>query len=1110
MDELERERMALDVFGQVCVLPPAERSARVEALCGGDGVLRQRVESLLSADDEPISPLLDDRGVAAFLTAEVGRISSHAAADKPPNPSLPAARVPSHYRILRVLGEGGMATVYEAEQTHPRRLVAIKVIRGGLFSAELRRRFEYEAQVLAGLQHPGIAQLYEAETRHEHLLGGPGVQCYLAMELIRGLPLDEYVTAHALSVPERLKLILRVCGAIEYAHRQGILHRDLKPANILVDATGQPKVLDFGVARALDRDQQWAQTLTGAGQLVGTLPYMSPEQVDPRLGAADTRCDVYALGVLLHKLLTGVLPIDVGSDGIAAAVGRICSQQPAKLGAHDRRLRGDLEAIVARALEKDPDRRYRGVEALADDIQRFLDGRAVEARGDSAIYVLRKAAWRFRRTVTLAVGILILIVWVAVNSEIQGAHNRQLATEATLARDASEAAKQLADANAKELRRLLYLNNIGFAHAAITHNDIARARGLLDACPPDLRGWEWQYLHRLRDLSRETTDLHLKRPRYASFSRDRSRVALATLDREVALIDTAQRRETFRVSLASGSARAALSPDGRWLAYGGVADALVLLEIATGERHELSVQQEPESSSVGKDLRVLRFTQDSRSLVAGGLDQRLRVWDVSTRTVNRVIPLGDPVPVSMILSHDDTWAAVGDSKGGLRLFDLRNGELLHTLSGHDAAVWSFALSTDGKRLASGDNDAGVIIWNLESRQPVLRVDTNDGWITALCFSPDGSQLAAGRADSTIRLLDLSGTAASGVLRGHRDAVIHVDWHEPDTLNTVSIDGTSKRWNADLALQSPTITTGQPESIGLAFDPSGRTVLVGGSDGTVRSWGVLAEHNAPVEGRRFGEHEGEVLEIVVDASGGRVCTAGRDGVLRISRLDRDEPPLIIDPGSGAISGVDFTRDGSRLIVGAQRALAMWDANTGRKLRDYSPPGVIANELTFDQSGSFFYAACADGYIRRWHVDSPRPVAEAMIDARGIYDARLSPNGETVAVAGDTQTVTLVDAKTLQRIRRYVAHQGAVFGVAFHPSGERLASAGTDGSIRIWDVSTATELISLRGHRRRIQHVAFSPDGGILASSSDDGTVRLWRALPQHAAPESGPESLPQRR
>jgi WD40 repeat protein len=1102
MDELERERLALDVFGQVCVLPPAERSARVDALCGGDGALRDRVESLLSADDEPIAPLHDDRGVAAFLTAEVGRISSHVAADKPPNLPLPAARVPSHYRILRVLGEGGMATVYEAEQIHPRRLVAIKVIRGGLFSAELRRRFEYEAQVLAGLQHPGIAQLYEAETRQEHLLGGPGVQCYLAMELIRGLPLDEYVTAHALGVPERLKLILHVCGAIEYAHRKGILHRDLKPANILVDATGQPKVLDFGVARALDRDQQWAQTLTGAGQLVGTLPYMSPEQVDPRLGAADTRCDVYALGVLLYKVLTGVLPIDVGSDGIAAAVGRICSQQPAKLGAHDRRLRGDLEAIVARALEKDPDRRYRGVEALADDLQRFLDGRAVEARGDSAMYVLRKAAWRFRRIVTLAVGILILIIWVAVNSEIQGAHNRQLATEATQARDASEAAKQLANANAKELRRLLYLNNIGFAHAAITHNDIARARGLLDACPPDLRGWEWQYLHRLRDLSRETNDLHLKRPRYASFSRDRSRVALATLDREVALIDVAQRREMFRVPLTSGSARAALSPDGRWLAYGGVVEGLVVLEIATGERRELTVEHARGDSIARKDLRVLRFTQDSRSLVAAGLDQLLRVWDVSTRTVRKTIRLGDPLPISMILSPDDTWAAVGDSKGGLRLFDLRTGELLHALGGHDAPVWSLALSADGKRLASGDNDAGAIIWDLESHQSILRADTNDGWITALCFSPDGSHLAVGRADSTIRLLDLSETAASGVLRGHRDAVIHVDWQEPDTLNTVSIDGTSKRWNADLELQSPTITTGQPESIGLAFDPSGRTVLVGGSDGTVRSWDVLAEHAAPaLEGRRFGKHDGDVLEIAVDAAGGRVCTAGRDGVLRISPLDRDDkPPLIIDPRSGAISAVDFTRDGSRLIVGTQRELAMWDANTGRKLRDYSEPRVVANELTFDGSGSFFYAACADGHIRRWHVDSSRPVAQAMIDARGVYDARLSPNGGTVAVAGDTQSVTVVDAKTLQTIRRYVAHQGAVFGVAFHPSGERLASAGTDGSIRIWDVSTATELISLRGHRRRIQHVAFSPDGGILASSSDDGTVKLWRALPQYSDPK----------
>ena len=1099
MDELERERLALDVFGQVCVLPRAERSARVEALCAADPVLRERVESLLSADEEPIGPLHDDRGVAAFLTEEVGRISSDAGNGKLAAPPSPAARVPSHYRILRVLGEGGMATVYEAEQTHPRRLVAIKVIRGGLFSAELRRRFEYEAQVLAGLQHPGIAQLYEAETRHEHLPDSPGVQCYLAMELIRGLPLDEYATGRALSIAERLNLILRVCSAIEYAHRKGILHRDLKPANILVDSTGQPKVLDFGVARAIDRDQQWMQTLTGAGQLVGTLPYMSPEQVDPRLGTADTRCDVYALGVLLYKLLTGALPIDVGRDGIAAAVSRICTEEPIKIGARDRRLRGDLEAIVARALEKDPERRYPSVQALSDDIQRFLDGRAVEARGDSAFYVLRKAAWRFRRTVSLGVGVFILIIWVTVNSEIQGAQNRRLAEEATRARDASEATRAVANARALELRRLLYLNNIGFAHSAIVHNDIARARGLLDDCPADLRGWEWQYLQRLRDLSSATTDLHVSRPRYASFTRDRSRVAIATLDRAVVLLDLTQGKELLRVQLTGGAARAAVSPDGRWLAYGGVADGIVLVDIATGERRELKAAPSQDEVPSSRDLRALRFTEDSQALVTAGLDQRLRVWDALTAALRTTIPLGEPLPISLLLPRDAGWAAVGDSRGGARLFDLASGQLMATLAGHDAPVWSLALSADETRLASGDNDGCATVWDLRSRQPVARVDTNDGWVTALCFSPDGSRLAAGRADSTIRLLDLPSMSTAGVLRGHRDAVVHVDWRDDDTLRSVGIDGTVKRWAAAPALETPTIVTGQPQSIGLAHAPGGNDVIVGGSDGTVRSWELpAAQYDPPREGRRYPQHAGEVLEIAVDRANRRIATAGRDGVVRISRLDRDEPPVLISPGTGAISALDFSPDGARIMVGTPRELALWDVTTGRKQRDYSGSKVVANEVVFDASGSFFYTPCADGRLRRWSVDSSRPLVEMMIDPHGVYDARVSPDGKTVAVVGDTQSAAVVDAVTLETVHRYVGHQGGVLAVAFNPRGDRLVTAGSDGSIRIWDLATATELLSLRGHRRRIQHVQFSPDGETLASSSDDGTVKLWHAQPVSSA------------
>jgi hypothetical protein len=435
-DELGRERRALEIFGEICALPAPDRAAALEKRCSHDPLLRLRVATLLGADANPVASLHSEHGVGAFLGAEIRRIRG--SDNDASQPDGAPARVPAHYRIIGVLGEGGMATVYEAEQVHPRRRVAIKVIRAGLFSAELRRRFEYEAHILAQLQHPGIAQLYEAETRADHLAGHPGVHCYLSMELVRGLPIDEHAARHNLDVFARLKLFLRVFEAVEYAHRKGVVHRDLKPANILIDSGGRPKILDFGVARAVEPAPHASGALTGAGPLVGTLAYMSPEQVDPRLGAVDTRCDVYALGVVLYELLCGALPLDVANDGIAAAMGRICHESPIKIGARDRRFRGDLEVIVAKALEKDPERRYHTVEALADDVRRFLDGRAIEARADSAWYVLAKASRRFRMPLTLAAVGVILVIAFAVYAQRQAARTRRLLDEAMRMHDMAQ------------------------------------------------------------------------------------------------------------------------------------------------------------------------------------------------------------------------------------------------------------------------------------------------------------------------------------------------------------------------------------------------------------------------------------------------------------------------------------------------------------------------------------------------------------------------------------------------------------------------------------------------------------------------------------------------
>jgi tetratricopeptide (TPR) repeat protein/predicted Ser/Thr protein kinase len=386
------------LFGQAADLPPQEQRALLDAACAGDPALRAAVERLL-ADD---ARLRTDGGPATFLISPLVREprTPPTSPEADAGPALPPQV--GRYRVLRLLGEGGMGAVYEAEQDSPRRPVALKVIRPGLVGPAALRRFAREAQILGLLHHPGIAAIYEAGLAED---GQP----FFAMELVRGVPLDEYAGRHGLDDAARLGLLARVCDAVQHAHEHGVVHRDLKPSNVLVDETGQPKVLDFGVARGLDDALRATTAHTRTGQIVGTPSYMSPEQVaaDPDL---DRRSDVYTLGVILYELLAGRPPYPLEGLPLAEAVRVIREREPARLGALDRRLRGDVETIVAKALEKDRERRYPSAGELAADIRRHLNNEPILARPPSALYQLGKFARRHKALVGTTAAFLGLLL----------------------------------------------------------------------------------------------------------------------------------------------------------------------------------------------------------------------------------------------------------------------------------------------------------------------------------------------------------------------------------------------------------------------------------------------------------------------------------------------------------------------------------------------------------------------------------------------------------------------------------------------------------------------------------------------------------------------------
>ncbi len=355
-----------------------------------------------------------------------------------PLPASPLGTIGA-YHLKRVIASGGMGTVYEAVQTQPRRAVAIKVMNRGIASRSALRRFEFEAQVLARLRHPGIAQIYEAATQDL----GAGEVPYFAMEYIpNALPLTDYARRRELSVRRRLDLFARVCDAVHHGHQKGIIHRDLKPTNILVDASGQPRIIDFGVARATDSDLAITTLQTDVGQLVGTLQYMSPEQCDADPHALDTRSDVYALGVVLYELLCEQLPYDVRRAAVHEAARVIRESAPARPSTVSRTVRGDVETITLKAMEKDRDRRYHSAHELASDIRRYLRDEPIVARPPSMLYQLRKFARRNRAAVSGGAGVVVVLAAGAVVSGLlaagQARARREADRQAAVARAVSD------------------------------------------------------------------------------------------------------------------------------------------------------------------------------------------------------------------------------------------------------------------------------------------------------------------------------------------------------------------------------------------------------------------------------------------------------------------------------------------------------------------------------------------------------------------------------------------------------------------------------------------------------------------------------------------------
>ncbi|MBM4112746.1 MAG: hypothetical protein FJ253_05135 [Phycisphaerae bacterium] len=473
--ESSRFRRAASMFERLRLLDPHERASQLRALERDDSEIASQVQELLHFHDQPESDV--DRGVMRRL---VGTVIDR-------------------YRIERILGEGGMGTVYLAAQETPiKRRVALKVVKLGMDTRQVRRRFEGERQVLARMEHPGVAKVLDGGVTAD---GRP----YFVMELVDGLPITGYCDSKRLGIPQRLDLMIQVCAAVQHAHAKGVLHRDLKPSNVLVaevDGRPQAKVIDFGVAKALERDaDDPASNVTIAGAVLGTPDYMSPEQAGAG-GDVDIRSDVYSLGVLLYELLVGATPLRARATGSRTAGTsfeelrrRIREEEPLRpSSAIDgdrrlpaerdliaiaerrgtdprslrRRIRGDLDWIILKALAREPDRRYATVLAFAEDIDRFRTNRPILATPATLRDQARKFVARHRLPVALSAAIVVALTAFAITAAVQ-------------AWRLAQRQQQYIEAEGRATRRFAQVHELSRSFLFDFHDAIARLPGSIEA-----------------------------------------------------------------------------------------------------------------------------------------------------------------------------------------------------------------------------------------------------------------------------------------------------------------------------------------------------------------------------------------------------------------------------------------------------------------------------------------------------------------------------------------------------------------------------------------------------------------------------------------------------
>lgn len=951
------------------------------------------------------------------------------------------------FELGEIVGSGSFGVVYRAIDTRLNREVALKLPRSDvLLTMQLRRRFLWEAQACARLDHPNLVAVFEAGEIDELL--------YIATGFCQGPTLAEWLNDRGpMAVRVAAQLVAALAEGVQHAHARGVIHRDIKPSNILLEPSqtegidfggeGQryvAKLADFGLAKPVGHEPLSLGASTRSWALMGTLEYMAPEVVAAGSKAADTRGDVYALGVVLYQLLVGHTPFQ-GKTVLQTLrqIERDEAMPPRRLR---REIPRDLQTICLKCLTKSPSERYATAEFLAEDLRKFLGGKPVVAR--PAGPVGRLARWARRRPAVATLVALCLIGTLATMVGLSE-HNRRLGR--ALAR---------ADASERTAWAHLYAANIRLASQALDIGDFVRCRDYLDRCRPvtgggegsatDMRGFEWRFLMGLLPFKpgKEVLEAHQSGVTCVTYSPDGSRLATCGLDGKIKLWSSATNDLIFALDAHAGDVnKVAFSPDGQWLVSGGDDGRVRVWNIAAKSK-SLDLKH------AGRVFEVA-FSQDGQYLISAGDGKFIRLWDSRTGEPAGTF-LGNGV-TGLAVSSNSALIATAHQDLMVRIWDVFNMTLVATGEReHLRDIDDVAFSPDGGRFATASRDHTARIWNAGTGDVICEIEGHLDAVHAVSFSPDGKLLATASRDNTIRLWDHEGRQ-QGLLRGHDDVV----------------------WS-------------------LAFAPAGDTLATASRDGTVRFWNVQAivAHQKRVELPPVGFAGSHFAVLAPDAKtiatttdvGAQILDTATLGRLRILTNEDD---------ASTVTDLAFSHDG-RMVAGASTngKISIWNAKDGRRLRCFNAHAGHIFGIAFAPLEPILATCGEDFKVRLWDGQTAELRRELDYHTDLVRTIAFSPDGKLLASGGDDHVVVVWNLSQHRIQTKCRGARNVVSSLTFSPDSKTLAGGTHNGRIRRWDVQTGREIDTLIGHTDQITCVCYSPDGKTLVSGSVDRTVRFWQA------------------